>query len=80
MPDADTLLTAEVTGAARLMGFGSGNPVTAENYTSGRFTSWLGSALAVLAAGYEEGVCCLTVTAEGIGQARIELPVSNAKP
>ena len=75
VPDADTLLTAEAGGAAELLGFGSGNPVTEENYTKGRFTSYHGKALAVLRAGYEAGETRLKVTAEGIGSAEIRLPV-----
>jgi len=77
VPDADLSLTAEVTGAAVLLGFGSGNPITAENYTKGRFTSFQGKALAVLRAGYESGEARLTVTAEGVGMAEITLPVQQ---
>ena len=75
VPDADVLLKADVNGAATLQGFGSGNPVTDENYTKGRFTSYLGRALAVLRAGYEAGETCLTVSAEGLGTAKVTLPV-----
>ena len=75
VPDADVLLTAQVTGAAELMGFGSGQPVTAENYTAGRFTTYRGRALAVLRAGQNPGEACLTVQAEGIGEKEIVVPV-----
>lgn len=75
VPDADALLKAEVTGPVELLGFGSGNPITDENYSKGRFTSYLGRALAVLRAGYEAGEAKLTVTAEGIGKAEISLSV-----
>ena len=77
VPDADALLTAQAEGAAELLGFGSGNPITDENYAQGRFTSYQGKALAVLRAGYEAGEAHLTVTAEGIGQAEITLPVQK---
>lgn len=73
VPDADTLLKAEATGAAELLGFGSGNPVTDENYSKGRFTSYLGHALAVLRAGCEAGETKLTVSAEGLDKAEIVL-------
>ena len=79
VPDADVALEARVTGAAELLGFGSGNPVTAENYSKGRFTSYLGRALAVLRAGYEGGEAKLTVSAEGLGQAELTVPVAEAK-
>ncbi len=75
VPDADVPLSAEAEGAAQLLGFGSGNPVTDENYSKGRFTTWQGKALAVLRAGYEAGDAKLTVSAEGLGKAEIILPV-----
>ena len=75
VPDADTLMKAEVTGAAELLGFGSGNPVTDENYTRGHFTSYGGRALAVLRAGCEAGEAKLAVSAEGVGRAEIILQV-----
>ena len=77
VPDADTLLSARAAGAADLLGFGSANPVTDENYTSGRFTSYHGRALAVLRAGYEAGGAKLTVSAEGLGEAVLCLPVTE---
>ena len=72
---ADTLLTAEVSGEAELLGFGSGKPVTDENYTKGQFTSYQGKALAVLRAGCEAGEARLTVSADGLGKAEICLQV-----
>ena len=77
VPDADVLLKAEVSGAAELLGFGSGNPITEENYSRGLFTSYLGRALAVLCAGYEAGDAKLTVSAEGLGKAEIGLQVKQ---
>ena len=75
VPDACVCLTAKAEGAAELLGFGSGNPVTDENYSKGVFTSWQGRALAVLRAGYEAGEVRLTVTAEGMDRAEIRIPV-----
>ena len=75
VPDADVPVKAEVKGAAELLGFGSGNLVTEENYTRGCFTSYHGKVLAVLRAGYEKGDVCLTVSAEGLGTAEITLTV-----
>ncbi len=76
VPDADVVLKAEVSGAAELLGFGSGRPITEENYAEGRFTSWQGRALAVLRAGCEAGEALLKVTAEGLGGAELRLPVN----
>ena len=75
VPDADCLLTAEAEGAASLQGFGSGNPITDENYTRGKFTTWQGCALAVLRAGCEAGEVCLKVAAQGLPGAEITLKV-----
>ena len=75
VPDADILMKAEATGAAELLGFGSGNPVTAENYSTGCFTAYQGKTLAVLRAGYEPGKAGLKVSAEGLGAAEISLDV-----
>ena len=68
VPDAELLLKAEASGAAELLGFGSGSPITDENYTKGQFTSWQGRALAVLRAGYEAGEVHLRVSAQGVSQ------------
>ena len=75
VPDGDVLLTASVAGEGSLLGFGSGNPITGENYTSGQFMSYQGRALAVIRAGYEEGEARLTVSAEGLGTAEIIIKV-----
>lgn len=62
--DQDIRLSAEVTGCGELLGFGSGNPITAENYTKGLFTTFRGRALAVVRSGYNDGEIKLTVKAE----------------
>ena len=71
----DILLSAKAEGASALLGFGSGNPITDENYTKGQFTSYQGKTLAVLRAGYAAGESKLTVSAEGLGKAEICLQV-----
>ncbi|MCR4763782.1 MAG: DUF4982 domain-containing protein [Lachnospiraceae bacterium] len=63
--DASVALRAEAEGSAKLTAFGSGNPVTAEDYTDPHTITCRGCALAVLRAGYESGPMRLTVTAEG---------------
>ena len=55
VPGGDVCLTAEATGAGSLAGFGSGNPITSENYTAGKFTTYRGRAMAVVRSGYEAG-------------------------
>ena len=75
VPDAAIRLHAEVSGAAGLLGFGSGNPITEENYTKGTFTSYQGRALAVLRSRFTKGIATLTVTADGFETAEITLPI-----
>ncbi len=58
-----------------LAGFGSGNPITAESYVSGSFTSYRGRACAVLRSGYEAGEAVLVVEGEGLESARMTVKV-----
>ena len=73
VPDAQLPMTATVSGAASLAGFGSANPITDENYTSGHFTSYRGRALAVLRTSEEKGQAELTVSAEGLEDVKITI-------
>ncbi len=66
VPDAAVSLSAEVSGRGWLAGFGSANPVTAENYTECRAVSWCGRAQAVIRAGYDAGDVMLSVSADGL--------------
>ena len=65
VPDAEVKLEADVEGACVLAGFGSGNPITEEDYTDAFATTYRGRALAILRSGYEAGRCKLVVKAEG---------------
>ena len=65
VPDAEVKLEADVTGACKLAGFGSANPVTEEDYTDAFATTFRGRALAILRTGYEAGSCKLALKAEG---------------
>ena len=75
VPDAAVALTAAVSGSGTLAGFGSANPVTAENYTAGSFTSFQGRALAVIRSGNEAGTVTLTVQAKGLPEASVSMTV-----
>ena len=75
VPDADLPLTVQVQGQGELLGFGSGRPVTDENYTRASFMSYMGEALAVVRAGYEEGQVTLRFSAPGLQDAVLTLPV-----
>ena len=69
VPDAQIALKASAEGAAALAGFGSAAPVTAENYTSGSFTTYRGRACGILRSGYEAGEAVFTVESAEIGSA-----------
>ncbi|WP_026664718.1 glycoside hydrolase family 2 TIM barrel-domain containing protein [Butyrivibrio sp. FC2001] len=78
IPDAEITLKAEVkldstdgqgkdaSGCACLAGFGSGNPITEDNYTDGETVTFRGRATAILRAGYEQGKAQLKIFAEGL--------------
>nr|MCR5676253.1 DUF4982 domain-containing protein [Lachnospiraceae bacterium] len=64
VPDAAVPLQASVSGCGRLAGFGTGNPVTDEDYTDTETVSYRGSAMAILRAGFEAGKVTLTIRGE----------------
>lgn len=66
--DAAVKLQADVCGAGFLAGFGSANPKTDENYTTGTFTTYRGRVMAVIRSGYETGTITLKVEGEGLSQ------------
>lgn len=74
VPDSTIELKVEVSGAAELAGFGSANPITSENYTSGCFTSFDGRAQAIIRAGTNIGTATLKVVSD-IGEAGIAIEV-----
>ncbi|MCR5329868.1 MAG: DUF4982 domain-containing protein [Lachnospiraceae bacterium] len=74
VPDAGVCLKATVEGCGKLAAFGSGNPVTQEDYTDGETTTFNGRALAVIRSGYEGGSLTLKVEAEGLTGARANFP------
>ena len=78
VPDAEIPLTAYLTGPALLAGFGTARPVTDEDYTDHRTTSFRGRAEAILRAGYETGRILLTVAGEGLPEERLELDMTEA--
>ena len=68
VPDAEIELEASVEASgekpgetAYLAGFGSGNPITDENYKEGKTRTYRGRAMAVIRAGYKPGMITLSV-------------------
>ena len=75
VPTVEKLATASVTGVATLAAFGTGNPITDENYTKGEFTSYKGRLLAIVRAGYETGIATLHVDMKDVGKTSIDITV-----
>ena len=73
VPNATLPLTASLKGSAVLAGFGTGNPITTEDYTDNETTSYRGVAMAILRAGYEAGEVELTVSGDGLLAGTVEL-------
>ena len=73
VPNAACPLTAIVSGPAALAGFGTGNPVTDEDYTDGKTVSYRGKATAILRAGTEAGEVTVTVLSPGFPEERITI-------
>lgn len=74
VPDATLKLTAQITGPTLLAGFGSGNPVTDEDYTDDKAVTYRGRAMAILRAGYEAGETVLKIEAGGMcAETKVEI-------
>ena len=73
VPGSDRKLHASVDGAGILSAFGSANPITDENYTAGSFTSFRGTAMAIIRSGYETGACTLSISGEGLETVSVTL-------
>lgn len=75
LPDAAVALRANVSGAGRLAGFGSANPITEEDYTDSETVSYRGRALLILRAGYESGTCSVEICANGFEPVKAEFRI-----
>ena len=66
--NSEVKLRAKAEGAGFLAGFGSANPKTDENYTTGSFTTYRGRVMAVIRSGYEAGTITLKVGGEDLSE------------
>lgn len=64
-PGVDRDIRVTVDGAGSLQGFGSGNPITTQGYTTGVHSTFYGRAVAVVRAGAVPGEIRVTATATG---------------
>ena len=72
VPTDDIELSAMVEGGV-LAGLGSGNPCTEENYGTGKRMFWKGLALACLRSTEQSGEIVLTVSIEGLPEAKLSV-------
>ena len=73
--DAEISLKAEANGNAELVGFGSANPITEEDYTDDNCMTYKGRAMAILRSGYEKGEVRLSVSADKLNLEEIKLEI-----
>lgn len=73
--DADISLKAEANGNAELVGFGSANPITEEDYTDDNCMTYKGRAMAIVRSGYEKGEVRLSVSADKLNLEEIKLEI-----
>lgn len=76
VPYAETVVTAKVEGAGKLAALGSANPITEENYTIGKTSTYQGRVLAIIRASTEPGIVTLTIKSEEYGLAKLTVNVN----
>ncbi len=71
--DAAIGLKAEVSGDGYLAGFGTGNPVTEEDYTDDKTVTFRGHALAIIRRTHAAGAIALTVSSDGLAPVTVDI-------
>ena len=71
----DVMGKCHVTGAASLVGFGTGRGRTDENYTAGEFTSYEGRWQFIIRSGLDAGNAKVTVEAPGLTSSEVEIQI-----
>lgn len=72
---ADRKVCLKVDGAGYLQGFGSADPLSAENFFDESRTTYYGRAMAVIRSGDASGTIRLTASADGLETASVEIEV-----
>lgn len=70
---SDCTIRVEVEGEGTLIGFGTGNPLSDENYTSAITKAYKGRAMAIIRTTKESGSIKLTAKSEGLNAAVVEV-------
>jgi beta-galactosidase len=77
VPNAEALLTLEVSGAGDLLAIGTANPTSEELYTGSQRKAWQGRLMAVVRATGQPGPITLKAQVEGLPPAEIELQANR---
>jgi beta-galactosidase len=80
VPGADDMLEVSVDGPARILAVGNGDPADHTRYGIPRRRAFHGLALALLQSTDDTGPVRVTVSAEGLGRASLELVVVRGDP
>ncbi len=80
VPDAELDIHAEVSGAGYLAGFGSGNPITEDNYSDGVTRTYRGHAMVMIRTGYHDGNITLKVCGGNDGELTEVLNIASLIP
>jgi beta-galactosidase len=75
VPHADHDLTFDIQGPASPIGLENGDPLDTTNYKLNHRRAFHGMALGIVQAGTETGTVTVTVSAEGLGSSRMEIPI-----
>jgi beta-galactosidase len=75
IPDAKLPITLELDGAATLIGFGSGNPKTAESFQAPCRNTFEGRCLAIIKASNKPGTITVKATGSGLKADSLEIQV-----
>ncbi len=75
VPDADHLVRFYVSGPARILAVGNGDPANHENETDAVHNAWQGRGLAVVQALNESGTVRITASSPGLEDSRIQIEI-----
>jgi beta-galactosidase len=74
-PAAENLLHFDVSGEAKIVGVGNGNPMSLESFQGSSRKAWKGKCLVIVKAGWQGGRIVLRVSGEGLEEAQIAIEV-----
>jgi len=74
-PKAENRLRFEATGPVTIAAMGNGNPMSLESFQRPERKAWQGRCLVIVKSGREKGTAVLTVSAEGIPMASVQIAV-----